>query len=251
MSTGAAHRVVIIAAGAGTRLRSETGGAPKTLLPLGDGTLLSTLMGSFLQAGLSEFVVVVGYRKGEVTEYLEGDPVPGARVVVVENAEWRRGNGLSVLAAREVVGDGPFLLTMSDHLVSPSALRRLRGSDSAGNLLLVDPWPERTFDLDDATKVEVEGTRITAIGKELTRYNALDCGVFRLDGRFFRTMEEAAARGEESISAGIRGLIADGIMEGLPMTRDEGWADLDSAEALADALRRGVPGSLLPGDGVP
>ena len=53
----------------------------------------------------------------------------------------------------------------------------------------------------------LEGAHITGIGKELVDFNAIDCGVFRLDARFFEAMECAIHQGKESISAGIRHLI--------------------------------------------
>lgn len=239
-------KVVIIAAGMGSRLWPETRQHPKTLLPLAGGTILSTIMGGFRQAGHSSFVVVVGFRKEEVVEYLNSSPAHGVEVEIAVNDEWERGNGLSVLAAREAVGGEPFLLSMSDHLVTPSALQRIATSPSEANLLLVDTRVDEVFDLDDATKVQLEGASIVRIGKELAAFNALDCGVFRLDERFFAAMVRAAAEGEESISAGVRELIAARQMEGVYLEPGEDWTDLDTPEALAEGKRRGIPGVLVP-----
>ena len=83
---------------------------------------------------------------------------------------------------------------MSDHLVAPPALARLMTAQSDQNLLLVDPRVDGVFDLPDATKVMLEETRITGIGKELADFNAIDCGVFRLDERFFEAMGAPSAR---------------------------------------------------------
>jgi choline kinase len=140
-----------------------------------------------------------------------------------------------VYAARAAVGDEPFLLSMSDHLVSPAALRAVRDAPAGPALLLVDPRIDAVIDLDDATKVWVEDGRITRIGKDLDRYNAVDCGIFRLDGRFFPAMETALAAGREGISDAMRELIAARALAPLPLPAGAEWVDIDTPDAYAHA----------------
>jgi len=227
-------KTVIVAAGRGSRLLASTDDRPKTLLPLGEGTILSTILQSFRAAGCSDFVLVTGYRGDQLAAFAATAP-PGTRIAVVENREWTRGNGLSVYAAREAVGDEPFLLSMSDHLVSPAALRAVRDAPPGPALLLVDPRVDAVIDLDDATKVWVEDGRIARIGKELDRYNAVDCGIFRLDGRFFPAMETALAAGREGISDAMRELIAARALAALPLPAGAAWVDIDTPDAYAHA----------------
>jgi choline kinase len=230
-------KVVIIAAGRGSRLGARTGDRPKTLLPFGGGTILSTIVGTFTAVGFEEFVIVAGYRAGAIVSYVEDGQGLGARIEVVENPDWRRGNGRSVLAAAPAVGDGPFLLSMSDHVVTPGALDLIARHPSERNLLLVDRRVEGVFDLPDATKVRVEGNAIAEIGKELPAYNAIDCGVFRLNRRFLTAMARRAARGEDSISDGVRELVLADEMEAVTMGPDQWWMDLDTPEAFRHAHR--------------
>jgi choline kinase len=229
-------KTVIIAAGLGSRLWPTTDQTPKTLLPFGSGTLLSQIMTNFAAAGAHQFVVVVGFQKQHLTEYLRTPRAGRHPVEVVENPEWRRGNGLSVCAARRAVGDGPFLLSMSDHLVSPAGLRAMVQAKSPANLLLVDHRVDAVVDLDDATKVRMEGARIVEIGKEIPEFNAIDCGVFRLDGRFLDAMERQAALGKESISQGARELIRQSAFEGVAMPDTGAWVDVDTPAAYQFAL---------------
>ena len=227
-------KTVIIAAGRGSRLLASTDDRPKTLLPLGDGTILSAILERFQHAGCTDFVIVTGYHGDQLARFAAAPP-PGVRIEVVDNRDWTRGNGLSVYAARAAVGDASFLLSMSDHLVSPAALRAARDAPPGPALLLVDPRVDAVIDLDDATKVWVEDGRITRIGKELDRYNAVDCGVFRLDGRFFPAMEAALASEREGISDAMRELIAAGALAALPLPDGAEWLDIDTPEAYAHA----------------
>ncbi len=229
-------KVVIIAAGMGSRLWESTRQKPKTLLPFGHGTILSTIIERFRSIGIDEFVIVTGYQGDEIVRYVERENHFGVGVEFVENRDWSRGNGLSVLAAAEAVGGAPFILSMSDHVVSPAALARMAGHPSERNLLLVDRRVEDAFDLDDATKVQVEDGQIVEIGKELPAFNALDCGIFRLNERFIRAMRVAAKSGVESISGGVRTLVESGDMEAVDLAPGEEWMDLDTPEAYGYGL---------------
>src|SRR5262245_32064527 len=96
---------VVIAAGAGTRLRAscddDTIVKPMSLVlgvPLIARTL-ATLRGE----GVREAVVVTGYRAEEL-DALPGHPwLAGLAVRFVHNPRWAGKNGLSVSAAREAV----------------------------------------------------------------------------------------------------------------------------------------------------
>ncbi len=228
-------KAVIIAAGTGSRLWPHTNQVPKTLLPFGQGTILSQIMSNFTTVGITEFVIVVGFGAKQIVEYVATAGL-GPRVTFVENRDWHRGNGLSVHLVRGITGVGSFLLSMSDHLVSPPALAHLIAARSDQNLLLVDPRVDDVFDLPDATKVMLEGAHITSIGKELVDFNAIDCGVFRLDERFFEAMECAIHQGQESISEGIHHLIAARAFGGVLLPEGSHWIDIDTPEAYEYAL---------------
>ncbi len=64
-------KTIIIAAGQGSRLWETTDRVPKTLLPLGDGTVLSRIVANFAAVGVDEFVLVVGFNREHIVEYLE------------------------------------------------------------------------------------------------------------------------------------------------------------------------------------
>src|SRR6266550_1931137 len=151
-------RAIITAAGRGSRLASSSDDTPKTLLRFGSGTILSGIMQNFAAAGISEFIVIVGFRGEAIVEYLTVHGNLGYAVTVVTNPEWHRGNGISVHLASTALDpdEAEVLLSMSDHLVSPAALRAMIDAPPGRNQLLVDPRIEQVHDLEDATKVWVD-----------------------------------------------------------------------------------------------
>lgn len=231
-------RAIITAAGRGSRLAAHSDDTPKTLLPFGRGTILSGIMRNFAVAGVSEFIVVVGFRAEAIVEYLGAHAQLGYAVTVVSNQEWRRGNGISVHLASTVFNaeEDEVLLSMADHLVAPEALRAIIAAPPGRNLLLVDPRIEQIHDLDDATKVWVDAGRITRIGKDLTDFNAVDCGIFRLTRRYFEAMGRQIGRGKDSITEGVRELIAANDFDAVPIPASSQWIDIDTPSAYEHAL---------------
>ncbi|NLI16857.1 MAG: NTP transferase domain-containing protein [candidate division Zixibacteria bacterium] len=224
-------KVVIIAAGLGSRLWEKTEKIPKTLLPYNNGTILSNIIANFNAIGINNFIIVVGYQARCVENYTAMHISGTNNIEFVTNPEWERGNGISVLAAERLLKGKSFILSMSDHIVSPTALRRIADTEPESNYLLVDPGIDAIFDIDDATKVKCEGSRITDIGKRLTSYNAIDCGVFKLTNRYFSGMKNALLNDEESISAAIKNLIKNNDMNAVFMSPTDRWIDIDTPEA--------------------
>lgn len=224
-------KTVIIAAGMGSRLRSESDGMPKSLLPLYDGTIISNIIERFKSIGIKDFGVVVGYKKEMIIDYLKSNDYFGVNLVFIENPYWEKANGISVYAARDYAQNEPFLLTMSDHIVSVSALQKIKNAKDDANYLLCDKRIDKVFDIDDATKTLTKDDKILAIGKELPQYNAIDCGVFKLNQRFFAAMKEQISIGKDSLSNGIQKLIELDDMKATFMSDEDRWIDVDTPEA--------------------
>ena len=224
-------QAVILAAGEGQRLRP--GGYLKPLTPLLGITLLERVVLACRDAGVRECIVVLGYGKESIGECLdELADRSGITVRGVENPHWEEGNGASALAAQPHVR-GPFLLAMCDHVFDPVILQRLvnTGDEAAECLLAVDYRIEQVFRLDDATKVQLTDCTITAIGKDLQSYTAVDAGLFFCQPQVFDALQQARAGGEGSLSAGWRRLIPRRQFQALDIG-EAFWVDVDTPESL-------------------
>lgn len=230
-------KAVIIAAGTGSRIREETNDSPKTLLSFGKGTILSTILANISYSGIRDFVIVVGYKSELIKAYLEKNNNFGFNISFVHNDEWKRGNGISVLLAEKHTRGEDFILSMSDHIVSEKAIKKIVEYKSDANLLLVDRRVDAVFDIDDATKIEVDEDRIINIGKEIPVYNGIDCGIFRLNDNFFDAMRLQLEQHQESISAAINILIKNRNMNAVFTTTQDYWLDIDTPQAYKHALK--------------
>ena len=246
-----ARKCLVIAAGRGSRLAS--GGLPKPLFRLLGLPLIERTLVNATRAGLEEFIVVTGYESDRVTAFLDDVAQRrGITITHVLNEKWDGGNGLSVLAAREAIGDDPFVLLMADHVVDVSLLRGLLNEElePGGVCLAVDrDLHNPLVDLDDVTKVRAKDGHLEAIGKDLEHYDAFDTGCFLCSPGLFSALEQVQNQeGGESLSVGIASLAERGKMR-VHDVGDAFWIDVDDASAVARAEASLIAGLPKLGDG--
>ena len=124
---------VILAAGMAKRLRPLTDTKPKCLLEVGGKTLLERTVRAMQQAGITEFVVVTGYRADQIRDFLTAWSASCAQqggvarhFTFLHNADYEHNNNIySLWMAGEVVRGRDFLLMDSDILCDPAAVVRI------------------------------------------------------------------------------------------------------------------------------
>lgn len=228
-------KCLIVAAGQGTRLREK--GALKPLIPVRGVPLIERVITSGHKAGVTEFLVVTGYRSEELQEHLGAfSAKSGIHITRVFNRAWDRANGVSVLAAKQYL-DEPFLLTMCDHLVDPQILRLMIDAKSEPKTVTlgVDYNIESPLnDPEDVTRVKSEGEKLLNIGKVIRDFNCFDTGVFRCEPIIFDALTESQVRGDDSISGAMNVLAQWGQARVLDIG-NRPWVDVDDPVAFGKA----------------
>ena len=124
---------VILAAGMAKRLRPLTDTQPKCLLKVGERTLLERTVAAMTAAGISEFVVVTGYRAEMIKDFLENlgsldnlESLGKPKFTFLHNADYEHNNNIySLWMAGQMVRGKEFLLMDSDILCDPAAVLRI------------------------------------------------------------------------------------------------------------------------------
>jgi choline kinase len=235
VTTAPVRDALVLAAGNGDRFRNGSIES-KLLQPvLGQPLILRTLH-TAREAGITTFHIVLGYRARTLRAVIERRAPADADLFFLHNPDWQLENGVSVLTARTALGDRRFAVLMGDHLFeAPVLARLLRTPVRAGeSLLAVDSTSTDPEIVAEATKVQLSGNRITAIGKQLARHDALDTGLFVCDPSLFDALDSAVASGDTTLSAGIRRLAERGAMRAVDVG-GAAWFDIDTVADLETA----------------
>lgn len=105
-------KAIIPVAGAGTKLRPHTYTQPKALIPLAGKTILSIIVDQLLEAGINEFVFIIGYLGDKIQDYVR-EKYPDLNVTFVHQSE-RHGIGHAILLTRDIVGDDEMYIVLGD-----------------------------------------------------------------------------------------------------------------------------------------
>ena len=166
---------VILAAGNGSRLRSDRSAVPKPLVHLRGLSIAERSIAQLLAAGIERFVIVLGYNAMIVQREFERIAKQRhCHISFVKATNWKKGNGCSAIAAASLIGNSPFLLTMVDHVLAPDMIRDVLAEPPAQDeiALAVDYDPKNVFSRFEPTKVNACTGRIASIGKDLTTWTA-------------------------------------------------------------------------------
>jgi glucose-1-phosphate thymidylyltransferase len=105
-------KAIIPVAGAGTKLRPLTYTQPKALIPIAGKTILGVIVDQLLEAGVNEFVFVIGYLGEKIQRYVE-KTYPGIIYTFVTQSD-RRGTGHAIWLTRDAVGEDEVMIVLGD-----------------------------------------------------------------------------------------------------------------------------------------
>ena len=105
-------KAIIPVAGAGTKLRPHTYTQPKALIPLAGKTILSIIVDQLQEAGIHEFIFIVGYLGEKIQDYVK-EKYPHLSTHFIYQNE-RYGIGHAILLTREIVGNDEIFIVLGD-----------------------------------------------------------------------------------------------------------------------------------------
>ena len=228
-------KLVIIAAGRGSRLKSETKNNPKALTVINGHTIIDIILNNCVINEINEIVIITGYDKASIRSYLDGK-WDNLKIDYIYNDEWNLENGISVLKAKSAIDENDeFMVSMSDHLYFADMMKKVKESDLSNRVVNVglDFNINDIFDIDDGMKVfaQPDTMMVKSMSKNLKDYNAIDVGLFKCSYQFFSFLENLNKSGSCSLSAGCNELIDQELLGGVDI-RESFWLDIDTPEAL-------------------
>jgi glucose-1-phosphate thymidylyltransferase len=105
-------KAIIPVAGAGTKLRPHTYTQPKALIPLAGKTILSFIVDQFVEAGINEFVFIIGYLGDKIQDYIREHYPQLTCHFVIQND--REGLGQAIYLTKSVVANDEIFIVLGD-----------------------------------------------------------------------------------------------------------------------------------------
>ena len=105
-------KAIIPVAGAGAKLRPHTYTQPKALIPIAGKTILSFIVDQLHEAGINEFVFIVGYLGEKIKEYVLNTYPDLTTHFVFQNE--RQGTGHAIELTKNIVGDDEVFIALGD-----------------------------------------------------------------------------------------------------------------------------------------
>jgi len=237
MLMSAVSEAVNLMAGEGSRLRGSDKIFLKPFVPVRGRALVSYTLDALARGGIKTVHFVVGYERERMIAQVKQLIPSGVSASFIENRDWQKQNGISLLAAAGHIG-APFLLAMSDHLFDDAIVDCLLDDFDPRLLnIAIDRKLNLIFDLDDAMKVQTRGDNVTGIGKNLHEFDAIDTGLFVCPLEIFDYLERAKSDGRQndcSLADGVGLMARDGKVRAIDVG-ESWWQDVDTPQMLQQA----------------
>ncbi|MDH6537576.1 phosphocholine cytidylyltransferase family protein [Streptomyces lavendulae] len=238
---------LVLAAGAGRRLRPYTDTLPKALVPVGpEGqeeslTVLDLTLGNFAEVGLTEVAVVVGYRKEAVYERREAlEAKYGVKITLIDNdkaEEWN--NAYSLWCARDVLKQG-VILANGDTVHPVSVERTLLAARGNGQKIILALDTVKNLADEEMKVVTADGQGVRRITKLMDPADATGeyIGVTLIEPEAAEQLAEALKTTFERdpdlyYEDGYQQLVNDGFTIDVAPIGDVAWVEIDNHDDLA------------------
>src|SRR3982751_4336334 len=121
-------KAIIPVAGAGTKLRPHTYTQPKALIPLAGKTVLSIIVDQLKDAGINEFIFIVGYLGEKIQDYVK-ELYPDITAHFVYQND-RQGIGHAVRLTRSIVDNDDIIIVLGDTICDYDVKSVISSDDS-------------------------------------------------------------------------------------------------------------------------
>lgn len=227
-------KAIIPVAGAGTKLRPHTYTQPKALIPLAGKTILRIIVDQLLEAGINEFVFIVGYLGDKIQDYVR-EKYPDLNATFVHQSE-RHGIGHAIQLTRNIVGDDEMFIVLGDTICEYDIRELMSMPDSSLCVKRVDdPRDFGVVELGEdgfinrvVEKPQIPKSNMALVGIYLIRetsflFNCLENNI----------RNQVMSRGEFSITDAIECMIENGAR--FRPFKVQNWFDCGKKETLLES----------------
>lgn len=143
-------KVIILAAGLGSGMKSLSELTPKSLVPIANRPIIEHLINSFQKVNVSEIVILVGHLKDQMIEFFKKIDLPSIDINIVRAKNYEKGPIYTFYSARNQYFKEDFILSPSDLFLSPEIISNLVHYHKKGSISIAI----------DSSKRQKQGTQV-------------------------------------------------------------------------------------------
>ena len=163
---------IILAAGLGSRLNDLTKNKPKSLVKVNGEPIIKYQIDAYINAGISDVIVVVGYKAQKLEKYLKENY--DNKIKIVYNLDFKKTNNMySLWLCEKYINDCKKLfISNADVVFDESILKKMVKQN--GNLVACDP---NQYNI-ESMKISVNSNnQLTDISKQIDINNSYACSI--------------------------------------------------------------------------
>jgi len=196
-------KAVILAAGEGKRLRPFTETMPKVMLPVANKPILEYVFDAVKKSGITEAIVIVGYKKEVIMEYFKD--YKNLKITYVTQDK-QLGTAHALLQAKKHIKES-FIVLAGDNIIDPESIIKLMNDPFEYAVLIKEhQYPSKY----GVVFVENRGIRriVEKPKEDIGKY--ISTGIYKLPCSVFTDLERYAQEGIYALSSVIQLLVDAG-----------------------------------------
>ncbi len=197
-------KAVILAAGEGKRLRPFTETMPKVMLPVANKPVLAYVVDAVKNSGISEIIMVVGYKKEVIMEYFKD--YEGATITYAVQDK-QLGTAHALLQAKKHI-KGTFIVLAGDNIIDQASISALIQDPSTYAMLIKKHHHPSKY---GAVFVEKSTLKNIVEKPKEDAEGFISTGIYKLPASVFSIIQELASDGVYALSSAIQALLAQKI----------------------------------------
>ena len=247
-------KMIIVAAGQGTRLRPLTDNKPKCMVEYNNKPIIDYILDVANECNIRDVAIVNGYKKQVLEKYLENRDI-----TFFANEKFDTTNMVSTLFNAKDFMNDDIIISYADIIYKKEILEKLITSNEDFNVVIDKDWRKlwslrMENPLEDAETLRVVDGNIVELGKKPNNYDDIEGQYIGLIKISKSTMARVAVF-YESLDKGklydgqvydnmymtsLIQMIIDNLVDVKPVFINGGWIEIDSVEDIRAYNKKGI-----------
>lgn len=239
-------KMIIVAAGQGTRLRPFTNDKPKCMVEYNEKPIIDYILETANECNIKDIAVVNGYKKEILENYLKDK-----KLTFFTNKIFDKTNMVSTLFNAKDFMDDDIIISYADIVYKKEVLEKLISSNADFSVVVDKDWKKlwslrMENPLEDAETLKLVDDNIVELGKKPSSYDDIEgqyIGLMKISKStinkvidFYDSLDKDKLYDGQDYDnmymTSLIQMIIDNLMDVKPVLINGGWIEIDSVDDL-------------------